>query len=73
MEINKAVASTVRAEMARHGVNQRMLANALHTSQAAVSRRLTGEVDWSARELVIVADVIGCKATLFLDGVEFAA
>ena len=53
------VAATVRAEMARSRVTQATLAARLHLSQAAVSRRLKGDVAFNADELTIVSQVVG--------------
>lgn len=53
------VSATVRAEMARNRVTQTTLANHLHLSQAAVSRRLKGEVPFNSDELAVVAQIVG--------------
>ena len=53
------VAATVRAEMARSRVTQATLAAHLHLSQAAVSRRLKGDVAFDADELTVVSQVVG--------------
>lgn len=52
------VAAAVRAEMARQRVTQTALAKQLHLSQAAVSRRLKGQVAFDADELVMVAQTV---------------
>jgi transcriptional regulator with XRE-family HTH domain len=58
MQINTTVADTVRAEMARRRVTQGQIAAKLHLSQAAVSRRLNGDVAFNADELIEIARVI---------------
>lgn len=60
------VAATVRAELARAGRNQQSLANHLHLSQPAISRRLKGDVSFSIDELVSVAAYLGVDVTLFV-------
>jgi transcriptional regulator with XRE-family HTH domain len=50
-----AVAGEVRALMGRHRVNQKQLAQALGCSQAAVSRRLSGEIAFDTDDLVRIA------------------
>jgi hypothetical protein len=57
--LDSTVSDEVRAAMARRRVSQGDLADHLEVSQAAVSRRLSGEVAWSVPELVAIA--------LFLD------
>lgn len=49
----------VAAEMKRHRMSQQRLADHLHLSQAAVSARLRGVVDWRLAELQTVADLFG--------------
>ena len=49
----------VRANMARNQVTQSALAHALDLSQAAVYRRLTGQVPFNVEELATVADHLG--------------
>lgn len=66
MENRTAVADTVRAEMARRRVTQGMLAERLHLSQAAVSRRLKGDVEFGVNELLEAADLIGVPAGTLL-------
>lgn len=50
------VAANVRAEMARRQATQSSLARALGTSQQALSRRLSGEVDFTVGELFDIAE-----------------
>lgn len=64
-------AVAVRVVMARKGLTQQDLANALGVSQAAISRRLKGAVSFTADELhqiaerfdVSPAELIGTLAT----------
>ena len=65
MQINTTVADTVRAEMARSRVTQDALAGHLHLSQAAVSRRLKGQVAFNADELVLTARIVGVPVGSF--------
>lgn len=54
-----AVASAVRAEMARRGLRQVDLAVMLQLSQAAVSRKVHGEIPFSVAEVYEIADEFG--------------
>lgn len=58
-QINEAVAGEVRAWMGRRRVTQTQLAAGLHLSQAAVSRRLHGEISFNVEELAVVAEMLG--------------
>ncbi len=58
--------SAIRAEMARRRVTQGALAAALNISQAQVSARLNGSVDWRLSELVVVSHVLGVHVTELL-------
>jgi transcriptional regulator with XRE-family HTH domain len=51
-------------------VNQETVARALGCSQAAVSRRLTGAVDFSVTELRVIADLVGVSPALLLEPVS---
>lgn len=60
------VAANVRAEAARQSFSQSRLAEELGMNQPAISRRLTGKVDFSASELSALASLFGVPvATLF--------
>lgn len=61
-----AVAAAVRAELARAGRNQQSLANHLHLSQPAVSRRLSGAVSFSIDELMAIAAYLGIDVAVFV-------
>lgn len=60
MTTNKAeaVGATVRAELARKRISQTTLAERLHLSQTAVSRRLTGKKAFDVAELQVIAEVV---------------
>lgn len=55
----------VRAEMARRSKSQTYVATLLGLSQTAVSRRLSGDVDFSASELAMIADDFGTQVGTF--------
>lgn len=65
-------AANVRAEMARRNVRQITVAKRLGISQAAISRRLSGETEFSVAELLQVADLLGVTAAHLL-GEDVAA
>lgn len=54
-DIRRAIAGNVRAELARHGVTQREVAVVFGISQAQVSKRVLGEIGFSAVELLELA------------------
>jgi transcriptional regulator with XRE-family HTH domain len=58
--------SNIRAEMARSGITQGVLASRLDMSQSALSRRLTGDADWTVEELLRTAEVLGCPIRTLL-------
>lgn len=62
------VGASVRAEMARKGVRQAQVAAKLGRSQAAVSARLSGQVDFSVSDLVQVASLLEISADELLRG-----
>lgn len=43
-------------EMARRGEDQQTLAKLLNTSQASISRKLSGKVDWSFGDIDILCE-----------------
>ncbi len=63
------VGANVRAEMARRGLSQTWLSDALGLSQTAVSRRLYGRTPWSIDELVTVAAQLRVPLEVLTDGV----
>ena len=60
------IAAEVRAAVARKQVRQAAIAAALGISQAGVSRRLTGAVEFTVTELHIVARLLGVPVTSLL-------
>lgn len=60
------VASEVRAEMARQGMTHRTLAEHLGIDQAAVTRRLNGQVVIDVGELERIAGALDVPVTNFL-------
>lgn len=53
------VAANIRAELARRKLGGVDLARVLGMSQAAASRRLTGEVPFGINEVAVTADWLG--------------
>lgn len=58
MTTNERVSRELRAHMARRSLTASDLAHALDLSPAAVSRRLTGNVEWTVGELSSVCDLL---------------
>lgn len=56
--LSGAVAANIRAELARQRVSQAQVAERLGLSQAAVSRRLTGQTPFELDEVATVADLL---------------
>lgn len=61
MAINQAetVGANVRAELARKRMSQEVLAEHLHLSQTAVSRRLNGRKAFDVNELATISAAVG--------------
>lgn len=59
--ITEEVATAIRVEMARKRISAAAVAEALGLSQAAVSRRLSGEVIIDVNELSAVARLVGLE------------
>jgi len=57
----------IRAALAETGRTQTDLGGVLELSQQAVSRRMTGEVEWSANELRAVARFLDVPAATLLE------
>lgn len=67
----QTIAAEVRAEIARQRrPTQRELGELLGLSQAQVSERVRGDVEWRISELALVADVLGVPITQFLLAAE---
>lgn len=58
----------VRAAMSKAGLRQADLAGPLEISQQQVSARLNGKVDFTVRELEIVAETLGVELTTLIAG-----
>jgi transcriptional regulator with XRE-family HTH domain len=61
-----ALNPNIRAEMARSRITQGTLASRLAMSPSALSRRLTGDAEWTIGELLAVADVLGCPLSALI-------
>jgi transcriptional regulator with XRE-family HTH domain len=55
-----ALNPNIRAEMARSGITQGTLASRLDMSPSALSRRLTGDAEWTIGELLAVSEILRC-------------
>ena len=60
----------VRAEMARAKVSQTRAAIALGISQAQMSERMNGVVDFRVHELLVLAQLTQVPPSRFLDGLD---
>lgn len=56
--IQRAVAANARAELARRGVKQAAVADLLHITQSQISKRLVGQIPFSAVEIVLLAEFL---------------
>ena len=63
----EVVVAAIKAEMARYGTEQADLAAALNTTQQAISRRLTGQVQLTIEEITAIAATIGCPVGRLLN------
>lgn len=64
--MSQAIARNVRAELARRRLTQEQVGAEIGLTQKAMSRRLTGEVEFSGSELQKLAEVLGTPvATLY--------
>lgn len=64
------VGRNVRAEMARNGITQDVLAARLNLTQPAVSRRLSGSVPFNVDELAVVTRMVGLSLSRLVAGAE---
>jgi transcriptional regulator with XRE-family HTH domain len=60
------IAALVRAEISKQMRPQRELVELLGISQAQVSERVRGDVEWRISELAKVADLLGVPLTNFV-------
>lgn len=65
-ELATEIAAQVRAEISRQMKPQRELVEILGISQAQVSERVRGDVEWRISELVKVAECLGVPLTTFV-------
>lgn len=49
----------IRGEMRRKKIKQETVAKKLHIPRSSVSKRLSGDVDWLAKEIIVVFDLLG--------------
>lgn len=62
-----SVGAEVRGLLAKHRISQAAAGTRLGLSQAAMSRRLTGEIPFNVDELSALADLLGVPASTLLD------
>jgi transcriptional regulator with XRE-family HTH domain len=62
----EAIGCGVRAEMARKGLTQRKLAEALGMSQPQITKRIAGRIEFRPSELEKAAELLGIPMTRFL-------
>lgn len=72
-ELATEIAAQVRAEISRQMKPQRELVEILGISQAQVSERVRGDVEWRISELVKVAEFLDVPLTHFVPAAERAA
>ena len=72
-ELATGVASEVRAEMARQRLSQGAVADRMGVSQAAISRRIVGQVPFDLVDLAKIADVLGLTPTALIERAEHLA
>jgi transcriptional regulator with XRE-family HTH domain len=53
--VAEIIRTNLRIELARTDISQRALAEHVSMSQQALSRKLSGEVDWRLGELILIA------------------
>lgn len=57
--LTRAIGAALREALRRRGIRQEGAAATLGLSQAAISRRLAGEVPWRIEELEALAELLG--------------
>ncbi len=72
-EVRAAVASAVRAEIARRHVDQRTLATKIGRSQSWVSRQIRGKSPHRVEDLVLIAEALDVPVAALLPQTERAA
>ena len=63
---HERIAAEIRAEVARQRATQVQLAQLLDLSQAAVSRRLSGDTPFTLNELAAIAQFLNVPITKFI-------
>jgi len=66
--LHQRVAANVRAEMARLGVTQTQLAEALHITQQSVSAKRSGKTPFTVNELDIIAPMLQMTVAELITG-----
>lgn len=64
------IAAQVRAEISKQMRPQRELVDLLGLSQAQISERVRGDVEWRISELVKVAELLGVPITDFVPAAD---
>lgn len=59
------VAAKIRGAAAEKRVSQAQIANMLHTSRMAVSRRMNGHVPFTSDELIVLSQALGVPVATF--------
>lgn len=67
------VAGTVRAELARQRKSQLALQQKLQISRTGMYRRMTGQAQFDANELVIIADFLGVPVSVLFGSTDRAS
>jgi transcriptional regulator with XRE-family HTH domain len=63
----------LRAELARAGVEQKQIAEALGYHPSQVTKRMRGEIEWRLNELQAIADLIGVPIAVLVADSDPAA
>lgn len=71
-ELATDIAAKVRAEISKQMKPQREMVDILGLSQAQVSERVRGDVEWRISELVKVAALLGVPVTEFVPNADAA-
>lgn len=65
--IARSIGSNVKAEIARHRTTQAQIARVIGKTPMAVTRRVSGEIPFSAVELSAIADHLGVPVERFYE------
>jgi hypothetical protein len=69
---NSVPSAGIRAELARAGVEQKVVAEWLGYQPSQITRRMQGEVEWRISEIQIIAKRLGLPITALMDEPEAA-